>query len=92
MSTTICPTCQQPHTRAQGNLLASADELTSQMCIGALHGAMESLLRNIGDPGECRACHALIFWVKHRNGRKTPYTPAGLNHFVDCPAREEFKR
>ncbi len=52
---------------------------------------MTALLNAIGDPGECRACNRKLFWVTHRNGKKTPYTPEGLNHFVDCPAAKDFK-
>ena len=53
--------------------------------------AITALLKAIGEPGVCRGCYAEIVWVTHRNGKKTPYTPAGLNHFVHCPKREQFK-
>lgn len=51
-----------------------------------------TLLMNVGDQGECRGCKAEIYWVTHKNGRKTPYTPEGLNHFVNCPAAERFRK
>jgi len=50
------------------------------------------LLANIGDPGQCRGCGADIFWVIHKNGKRVPYTPQALNHFIDCPKAQEFKR
>lgn len=52
---------------------------------------MLALLKNVGDPGQCRGCQSPIFWVTHRNGKKAPYTPAGLNHFADCPAAGDFR-
>jgi hypothetical protein len=60
-----------------------------------LHAVAENvrkLLANIGDSGICKGCHREIFWVKHRNGKAVPYTPQGLNHFIDCPQAKEFKR
>ena len=52
---------------------------------------MTHLLRQIADEGSCRGCGAIIHWVKHQNGKKVPYTPQGLNHFIDCPNREDFR-
>lgn len=51
-----------------------------------------ALLNNIGDAGHCRGCSAAIYWVTHKNGKKTPYTLEGLNHFADCPAAARFKK
>jgi len=76
--TTICPTCKLAHTETP--------------CVEAQSIAMKTLLDNIGDQGVCRGCQAPIYWVTHRNGKKTPYTSSGLNHFIDCEAREQFKR
>lgn len=50
------------------------------------------LLKQIGDPGKCRGCGADIWWVTHKNGKKAPYTAAGLNHFADCSAANKFKK
>ena len=62
--------------------------------VAALRKNMAILLRNIGDPGYCtgKACRAEIFWLVHRNGKRTPYTQDGANHFIDCPDREQFRR
>ncbi len=76
---TICENCNLPN-----------DTAHLHDCYGAQSAAMRTLLTNIGDPGKCRGCSAEIFWVTHKNGKKTPYTPAGLNHFVDCPAAKQF--
>lgn len=51
-----------------------------------------ALLSNCGTPGTCKGCGAQIYWLQHRNGRNTPYTPEGLNHFADCPQAKRFKR
>lgn len=61
----------------------SEEELRSRILV---------LLKQIGTPGRCRACGATIYWVQHLNKRWAPYTELGLNHFADCPKREEFKR
>ncbi len=51
-----------------------------------------ALLSNCGTPATCKGCGAAVYWLRHANGKNTPYTPAGLNHFVDCEERERFKR
>lgn len=53
---------------------------------------MTHLLRQIAEAGVCRGCSTQIFWVRHKNGRLVPYTAVGLNHFVDCPAADRFRR
>ena len=53
---------------------------------------LKHLLAQIGEPGHCRGCGHKILWVIHRNGKRTPYTEQGLNHFIDCPARDLFRR
>ncbi len=50
-----------------------------------------ALLSNCGVPATCKGCGAQIYWLKHRNGKLTAYTPQGLNHFADCPERGRFK-
>lgn len=57
-----------------------------------LQDNISKLLANIGDSGTCRGCQAPIFWVVHKNGKKVPYTPEGLNHFIDCSAAARFKK
>jgi hypothetical protein len=96
--TRICETCHLAHPPAQ-----IPDELTDvaekrllevHACALAQAGAMLWLLEHVGKKGVCDGpnCHAVIYWVTHTNGRKTPYTMAGLNHFVDCPDRDRFAR
>jgi hypothetical protein len=63
-----------------------------ETCQGAAAAAMLALLGRVGNQGVCSGCTRPIFWVTHRNGAKTPYTESGLNHFIDCPARDSFKR
>lgn len=57
-----------------------------------LRDNISKLLTNTADRGICRGCGAQIFWLRHKNGRATPYTAEGANHFIDCAARDEFKR
>jgi hypothetical protein len=40
----------------------------------------------------CKACGALLFFVRHSNGKLAPYTADGVNHFVNCPAAERFRK
>jgi len=79
----ICPICHLAHPVDTGNM---------GCCVIAQAAQMKALLKNIGDPGNCRGCQAEIYWVTHKNGKKTPYTPAGLNHHVDCVAAKQFDR
>jgi hypothetical protein len=51
-----------------------------------------NLLRQIGDPGQCQACGALIFWVRTKNGRSMPVSTAAVSHFADCPKADLFRR
>jgi len=53
---------------------------------------MASLLKVVGDVGECRGCGATIWWIKTRTGTAAPYTVAGVSHFADCPKSAEFRR
>lgn len=62
------------------------------MTIPTANELLVALLKNVGDPAHCKGCGADIYWVIHRNGKKVPYTPAGLNHFVDCPAAQRFRK
>ncbi len=50
------------------------------------------LLAAVGQRGACRGCGREIWWLVHSNGKRAPYTRAGLNHFIDCPRAKEFKR
>lgn len=50
------------------------------------------LLDQIGERSTCKGCGQAIWWVQHRNGKRAPYTPAGLNHFADCKAAAQFRK
>ena len=50
-----------------------------------------ALVRNVGQQGTCRGCGAPVFCIPHRNGKKAPYTAAGLNHFANCEKAEHFR-
>ena len=61
-------------------------------CLEASAANILALLGRIGKQAVCAGCTRPIFWVTHTNGKRTPYTESGLNHFIDCPARETLKR
>jgi len=50
------------------------------------------LLQQVGVPGTCKGCGGSIRWVQHTNGKWAPYTKLGLNHFADCPVKEQFRK
>ena len=58
----------------------------------ALAEALRKLVLAVGTIGSCRGCGVAIFWIRHKNGKQVPYTPAGLNHFIDCSVGSEFKK
>lgn len=78
---TICEICKLPGTHTP-----------QYPCAQAQADAMKTLLGLIGDKAVCSGCNAQIYWVKHRNGKRAPYTPAGMNHFLDCKEAARFKR
>lgn len=67
-----CPSCE----------LAHAPEIA---CGDALKKQLRAVIKNVGNPGQCRSCGAKVLWILHRNGKATPYTLAGGSHFADCP-------
>lgn len=79
-----CHSCQLPH--------AEPTESSAGPCVQAQAAAMKKLLALIGSPGVCRGCGARIYWARHNNGANVPYTEAGLNHFVNCSEREQFRK
>lgn len=46
--------------------------------------------------GKCRGCGTTIVWVTTPAGKACPFSILGSNrwqpHFVDCPARDQFKK
>jgi hypothetical protein len=40
----------------------------------------------------CKACGTLLFFIRHRNGIRAPYTVDGLNHFLNCPQASQFRK
>ena len=59
--------------------------------IADLHNNITGLLQKIGDHKIC-SCGALIYFVKHKNGKTAPYTTSGQNHFIDCPKAKNFRK
>jgi hypothetical protein len=54
--------------------------------------ALRILVSAVGQRGTCRGCGDSIFWVRHQNGKATPYTADGFNHFIDCQAAGRFRK
>ena len=50
------------------------------------------LLRTAKETRPCRACQAQLYFVQHNNGKVAPYTADGVNHFINCPAANQFKK
>lgn len=88
----ICSDCHLVHPPAEADLNQTMANLRG--CLIAQGGAMLWLLDHVGKKASCDGpnCGRTIYWVTHTNGRKTPYTAAGLNHFVDCPDRDRFRK
>lgn len=40
----------------------------------------------------CRSCGKKITFIINENGRYIPITEEGNNHFIDCPARDRFRK
>lgn len=79
--TTICEHCHLP----------GDHDPSLQECVAAQAEAMRNLLtRCAGQPIPCAGCGAPLYFVRHANGARTPYTAAGLNHFIDCPKAKNF--
>lgn len=70
-----------------GNELAAA-----RMELDRQAKTVAALVKNMGDPGVCKGCGAEIWWMIHRNGKRAPYDPNGVNHFVTCVDREQFRK
>jgi hypothetical protein len=73
------------------------DRITLRIAAGAamireLELRIQMILQHVGDKGVCKGCGRDIWWVKHKNGKAVPYTWEGLNHFIDCPKANEFKK
>lgn len=81
--TALCPNCHLP---CNGDVHG----FDPAQCLEGSQAAMLALLRNIGGLAQCAGCGALIYWVRHKNGKRTPYDPSGLNHFVSCPKADQF--
>jgi len=61
----------------------------------ATRQALESLLKHAGQSGKCEGCGADIYWVRHftpQGSKWVPYNTRGMNHFGDCPNRDQFKK
>ena len=60
--------------------------------LAELKRRIEQLLSNTGSWSQCKGCFKPIYWMVHNGGKKVPYTPEGLNHFIDCPAAAQFRK
>lgn len=90
----VCEHCHLAHGPGVESLDETMEVAQLKLCMSGQATAMRLLLEHVGKKATCDGpnCGRPIFWVTHTNGRKTPYTEAGLNHFVDCPDRDRFRR
>lgn len=75
----------------------AADRLREQLAealarAGRAEANLTKLLAAAGEPGRCRDCGAVVYWVQHKTGRRGIYTPEGVSHFADCPGAAKFRR
>ena len=68
--------------------LVVVDELSA----AAAAQEMIDILWLHADKGTCRGCQADIWWIRSNKGKAIPYSALGVVHFVDCPARAQFRR
>lgn len=90
-----CNICNLVHAAPEfpeGANAHARDALTAMACIDAQKTAMRYLLQKAGRKTTCDGCGKTIYFVHHTNGSNTPYTEAGLVHFIDCPERDRFRR
>lgn len=52
-----------------------------------------ALVRNMAtNAARCEGCQAEIWWcLSGKTKRPMPITALGLNHFADCPNKEQFR-
>ena len=83
---------QQQFEMFQGSASPEAIAKMAQERI-TLRANIEAILRNTADDiRPCLKCDATIFLIKHKNGKKAPYTIDGTNHFANCPKAEALKK
>lgn len=95
--TTICEHCHLAHpapTPADNGDPLMDDLYQLRACCTVQATAMRLLISHVGKKATCDGptCGRTIYWVTHTNGKRTPYTEAGLCHFIDCPDRDRFRR
>lgn len=71
---------------------APSEEFMAVASVPALKAAILGMIMRNGARGQCRACNATIYFVKHENGSTCPYTAEGVSHFLDCPKADRFSR
>jgi hypothetical protein len=54
--------------------------------------ALRMLFDKIGDAAKCDGCGAMIYFVRHKNGKLAPYNPDAVSHFATCQFAGEFRR
>lgn len=70
-----------------------SESLFDDSQLPSIETRMRKLLDLIGvEFRPCHGCKTPLVFVMHRNGEKAPYTYDGLNHFINCPQAERFKR
>jgi hypothetical protein len=67
-------------------------ELLTNREVEQLRANIIHLLRNVAESAFCKGCHQQVWWLIHRNGKRTPYDCDAKPHFATCSEREQFKK
>lgn len=46
----------------------------------------------VPDPGECRSCHAPVFWIETQAGKRAICDPDGTSHWATCPHAPAWRK
>lgn len=80
-------------------VMETAAELLKRVDPDAAEAAMiprshaVAFLNGLAQQSRCRECDRPIWFIKNpRSGRSMPITADLINHFVDCPKAESFRK
>jgi len=73
-------------------LIADNSPLNYQAACSIIAEHVKPLLTSVGDETTCKGCGAKIYFIKHKNGKKAPYSVIGQSHFIDCSQAKQFKK
>lgn len=70
---------------------AKEDELAAAI-VGLCRGWVEPILRTVAvEIRACKGCGTPLAFCRNTRGVLVPYQLDGVNHFITCPKRDQFK-